>query len=129
MPRGRCESGSASAQVVLATPALVLVVMLVFQFALYEHASHVVTAAAQHGAAAAQIEHGTATVGRQEAERFLRGADRGLLRDPSVEVMRNERTARVVVRAAVVSLVPGITLTVHGEADGPTERFFSRLER
>lgn len=129
MPGARSERGSASAQVVLTTPVLVLALMLVFQFALYQHASHVVTAAAQHGAAAAQTERGSATAGRREAERFLGRTGDGLLRAPTVEVARGPDTSRVVVRAGVVSLVPGFAFTVRGAADGPTERFRSRTER
>lgn len=123
------ESGSASAQVVLATPALILVVMLVFQFALYQHASHVVTAAAHRGVAAGQVEQGTDTVARAEAERFLARTDRGLLRGAQVQAARSPDGARVVVRANVVSLVPGFTFTVTGVADGPSERFRNRGER
>lgn len=125
----RAENGSASLQVVLAAPALVMMVMLVFQFALYEHASNVVTAAAQHGATAAQSEQSTAAAGEAEARRFLGRADRGLLRDPRVEVGRSAEGSRVVVRATVVSLVPGFTFEVRGVADGPTERFRGRNDR
>lgn len=126
---GHSERGSASAQVVLVTPVLMLAVLLVLQFALYEHASHVVTAAAQHGATSAQLEGGSVATGRDEALRFLGRTDRGLLRDPRVEVSRDGYTARVVVRAGVVSLLPGFSFAVHGAADGPSERFRGRTER
>ena len=121
--------GSASLQVVLATPALLLIMTTVFQFALYEHASHVVTAAAQHGAAAAEREGANAAVGREAALQFLGGTDRGLLRDTEVRIDRNPVETHVAVEAKVVSLVPGLELRVHGAADGPTERFRSRTER
>ncbi|HLF99348.1 MAG TPA: TadE/TadG family type IV pilus assembly protein [Acidimicrobiia bacterium] len=125
----RAERASASLQVVLAAPALVLVVMLVFQLALYEHASHIVTAAAQHGATAAQFEQSTASAGEAAARRFLGRTDRGLLRDSRVDVGRSAEGARVVVRAKVVSLVPGFTFEVRGVSDGPTERFRGRTDR
>lgn len=129
MEPGTSERGSASTQVVLVTPAVILLTMLVFQFALYQHASHVVTAAAQHGATAAQLERGSEAAGREAALGFLGRADRGLLRDTSVDVRRDPAGAHVTVRAGVVSLVPGFSFAVLGAADGPTERFISRVDR
>lgn len=123
------EHGTASTQVVLVTPAVLLVIAMVFQFALYAHASHVVTAAAQHGAAAASVEGGGAAEGRSRALEVIGRSDRGLLRGPEVETSRDGNRSRVVVRAGVVSLLPGISLSVSGVADGPTERFRSRTER
>ena len=123
------EHGMASAQVVLVTPVLLLGIMLVFQFAMYEHASHVVTAAAQHGAAAAQAERGSEAAGRRGAQAFLGAAGSGLLGAPEVSVSRSAERTRVVVRAAVVSLVPGFAFTVTGVADGPSERWRAPSER
>lgn len=126
---GRAEAGNATTQVVLVTPVLVLLVMVVFQFALYQHASHVVTAAAQHGATAAQLEGGSVGAGQTEAARFIGRADRGLLRGSTIHVTRTPTGAHVVVEASVVSLVPGLSLSVRGTADGPAERFMGRTER
>jgi len=126
----RDESGSATTQAVVVFPAVMLVVLLVLQFAVYQHASHVVTAAAQHGATATQGERASATVGEQAAWSFLRQADSGLLVGPDVDVVRGANVSHVVVSAHVVALVPGLSwLTVRGEADGPVERFYSSEER
>lgn len=117
------ERGSATAQLVIASPALLLLLMLVVQFALYQHAAHLATAAAQEGAQAAQVERGTAGAGIQAAESFLAQTNRGVVHDPSVEVSRSASSTRVVVTGRVVSLVPGLALSVRGVADGPTEVF------
>lgn len=128
--RTRDERGSASAQAVLTVPALVLVLLLVVQVALYQHASHVVTAAAQHGATAAQAEQGSAGAGESAARSFLAQTASGLLSSSEVRISRDRNTAHVVVNARVVALVPGLSfLTVRGEADGPVERFFAPDER
>lgn len=123
------QHGSATVQLTVVTPAVLLSVLLVVQMALWMHGSHVVTAAAQEGAAAAQREPGDAAAARRAVAAFLGTSDRGLLRRPRVTVAASRDRARVVVRARIVSLVPGLRLRVQGIADGPKERFRSRLER
>ncbi len=107
-----------------------LAIMLVFQFALYQHASHVVASAAQRGAVEAQAERGSTGGGRRGAAAVLTQSGRGLLRSPQVRVSRGRNRTRVVVRADVVSLIPGFrAFSVTGIADGPTERFWAETER
>lgn len=110
-------------------PALVLMMLLVFQLALRQHAAHVVTAAAQEGASAAQAERGTADAGRQRAQQIVGRNGNGLLNGVAVNVSRGADITRVTVSARVVSLVPGFNFRVEGVADGPTERFRARAER
>ncbi len=119
----RDETGSATTQLVVATPVLLLLIVLVVQFALYQHASHVVTVAAQHAATAAQGEDGSVAAGRTAADSFLAGRDDGVLRSRQVSVTRTGSRTRVVVRGQVIALVPGFSFTVTGVSDGPTERF------
>lgn len=129
MVSARCQRGSATAQVVIATPALLLVVMLVFQFALWQHATHVASTAAQRGARSAQVERGSAPAGRAAARAVLAGPGSGIIRSPDIRVARTADRTRVVVTGQVVSLVPGFTFSVRGVADGPSERFRARTER
>lgn len=123
------ERGAASASVVLATPVLLALIMLVFQFVLYEHARHLVTAAAQHGATAAQVERGSEAAGRAGTEAFLGRSTSGLLGAPQVSVSRTPTRTRVVVSASVVSLLPGLNFRVSGVADGPNEVWRGRNDR
>lgn len=122
-PTRTAERGSATTQLVVALPALVLLLMLVVQFALYQHASHLVTAAAQEGVQAAQVERGSAGAGRAGAEGFLAQANRGVVEGTTVDVSRSATSTRVVVTGRVLSLVPGFGLGVRGVADGPNEVF------
>lgn len=128
-PRFSSQRGSATTQMVIVTPALVLVVMLVFQFALWQHATHLASTAAQRGARSAQVERGSASSGRAAAVAVLSGPGSGLISSPTVSVSRTRDRTRVVVRGSVVSLVPGFTFSVRGVADGPSERFRARTER
>ena len=54
--RARGERGSATTELVIAMPALLLLIMSIIQFGLWYHASHVAKAAAQEGVRAARIE-------------------------------------------------------------------------
>ena len=61
------ERGSVSAELVLATPLLLVLIMGVVQFALWEHATHVADAVAQQGLAVGRLQGETAAAGQAEA--------------------------------------------------------------
>ena len=69
--RSNGEHGAATTELVVATPLLLLLVLLVVQFALWGHAIHISDAAAQEGARAARLEGGTAADGAARAREFL----------------------------------------------------------
>lgn len=113
----------------LITPTLLLLILILLQVALHQHASHVVTAAAQHGAVEAQREAGSPDGGRSVVEQFLARTGRGLVQRPSIRVRRDPERTQVVVDGTVVSIVPGFNFRVRGAAEGPTERFRALTER
>lgn len=123
------ERGGASVELAIAVPALLLMLLLVVQFALWYHASHVVTAAAQQGLTAAQHERGSSAAGNAAAWGFLHAAGRRVVESAEVAVTRGADVTEVEVRGFAVAVVPGFHLPVSGHADGPSERFRSRLER
>jgi Flp pilus assembly protein TadG len=114
---------------VLATPALLLLVMLVVQFALYQHAAHLVTAAAQQAVQAAQVEEGSARDGRRAAASFLAQTSRGVVASPTVLVTRGRTTTEARVSGRTLSVVPGFRIPVRATAVGPTERFVAAGDR
>ena len=119
----RGESGAATAEMVLVTPAMLLLLMLIVQVGLWFHASHVATAAAQEGARAARLENGTEAAGQQEAEAFLDALGREIIVDRGVTASRSADTARVEVKGYAVSVVPGLRLPIDASSEGPVERF------
>jgi Flp pilus assembly protein TadG len=121
--RGRDERGAETIEVVLVTPVLLLLLMLIVQFALWYHASHVAEAAAQQGTSAARVETGTADDGRDHAQQFMANAAPALVEDVVVTATRDTEVARVEVTGTVDSLIPGLTLHVHGDAQSSVERF------
>src|SRR6266511_4380972 len=103
------QAGSATAELVIATPALLLMVMLVVQFALWQHGQHVATAAA----------------GAARARQFLAQLGPHLVVAPTVTARRDAATARVEVLGTAEPLVPWLRLPIHAVAQGPLEQFNS----
>jgi len=118
---GQGERGSASAELVVATPLLLLLILAVIQFALWQHAMHVADAAAQQGLAAARVENGTEATGQTEADAVLRQL--GVLSDPHVAANRTVDTTTVAVTGEAPSVLPFFRLPVRAVASGPSERF------
>ncbi len=121
--RGRSERGSATTELVIAAPALLFLILVVVQFGLWYHASHVAQAAAQEGVRAVRVDTGSASTGSERATAFVAEAAPTLLVDVAITSTRNASTARVEVRATVRSIVPGIELPVRATAESPVETF------
>lgn len=121
--RIRGERGDATVEAVLAVPVLLLLIMTVFQFGLWYHASHVAEAAAQEGVRAARVEQGSADAGRVRAARFMTDAAPTLVKSVEVVATRDAEAARIEVNGTLHSLIPGVHLHVHAEAQSPVERF------
>lgn len=123
--RPHADRGAATTQLVLIVPALLLLALLVVQFAVAWHARHIAQYAAQRALAAARIEDGTTSDGRAQAWRSLAVLGHRILQDPSVTVDRAAVQTRVSVGGTVMSVIPGVSLHVSGTASGPTERLTS----
>jgi len=108
---------------VIAMPLLILLILLIAQFALWEHATHIAQAAAARGLAAARASGGTAAAGTAEAQQVLAQLGQGPLRDPTVSVTRDGQHAAVRVSGTATAVLPFLRLRAHGEATGPVEVF------
>ena len=117
------ERGSATVEMVIATPVLLLLILLVVQFAMWQHSVHVAQAAASQGLAAARVQGGTAEAGQGEANVVLGQHTSGVLMHPSVRVRRGANTTTVTVTGEAQSVIPFLHLPVHATASGPVERF------
>lgn len=119
------ERGGASAELVIATPLLLLLLFGIVQFALWQHASHVVEAAAQEGARSSRLHGGTVDDGRSKAHLYLDQMGRDLILDRQVDATRTSGIARVEVSGRVQAVIPALNLSVHAVSEGPVERFIS----
>lgn len=106
----------------LVLPALLLITLLVVQFALVWHARHIAQYAARRGLAAARVEHGSAAGGKAQARHSLAALAGRILTNPSVAVERTATQTTVRVKGTVIRVIPGLTLHASGTASGPTER-------
>ena len=119
------DRGSAAVELVLLTPLLMVCVLVVVQFALWQHARHVLLAAAQEGARAARAQGATAGDGRTRVYDYIEQLGPDLVTAPVVEVNRGVDAVTVRVRGQAVNIVPGLPLMVTATSAGPVERFRS----
>ncbi|MFV2196721.1 TadE/TadG family type IV pilus assembly protein [Nocardiopsis sp. LOL_012] len=115
------DDRGSSAELVVATPLLLLLVLFVIQVALYMHADHVAAAIARQSVEAARTVEGAG--GQAAAEAIADELGGSLLLDRSVSVDRGATEVTVVVQGRVQSLVPGTTWNVHHDLSAPVERF------
>lgn len=99
-----------------------VMVFFVIQVALLFHARSVVTAAAQDGVRAAQVENATAADAQAAASQVLAGSS-ALLNNETVDVTTSGEFVTVTVTADVSSVALGLTGPVTASASGVIERF------
>jgi Flp pilus assembly protein TadG len=123
--RRRDERGSATLEIAVLFPAVLLATFGLIQGALYYHARDVALAAATDGLTAARARTGSGEEGRQAAAAFLeRAGGEDVLLGSSVSSVRTATTATVKVTGRTLSLVPGLPgWSVSQTASGPVERF------
>ena len=112
------ESGSTTLEVAVVFPAVLVLVLLVIQAALYWHARDAALSAAQQGLSAAKVA-GLAA-GRSRAEYVA--TELGGINTPHASVAGGPEI-RVVVSGGAPNLVPGLSLNVSESAAGPSEAF------
>jgi hypothetical protein len=117
------DRGSATLNLVVAFPAVLLLILFTVQAALVFHAQHIAQAAAVEGLRNARLYGGSQTDGQQSAEAFLTQTAGDLLTRRTVTSVRDATQAQVDVQGTALSLLPGVHLTVRGHAVGPIERY------
>jgi Flp pilus assembly protein TadG len=124
--RGRGgDTGSSAVELVLVTPALMLAVFVIVQAALYMHARHIVTAAAQHGDRIARTADTATSIADVRAATldYLRTVGGDMTNRADASASRDATTATVVVHADAISILPGLHLSITASSRGPLERF------
>lgn len=119
----RDERGAATTEMVIVMPALLTMVLLLAQATVWWHATHIAQATAAHALAVTRVQHGTAAVGQDDAQRLLDQLGRGPLLSAHVTVGRTADRADVQVTGTASSVVPYLHLPVRTHASGPVERF------
>lgn len=117
------ERGSATLEAALVYPAVLLLVLLTLNTALWFHARTLAMAAAQEGLRAGRAFDSSLSAGQATAERFIRQAGGSFLTHPKVAITRDANTVEVSVSGQAISLVPLLNLTVTQVARAPIERW------
>ena len=104
-------------------PVVIVLTMLVVQYALLWQGRNVAEAAAQDGLRSARAYQATATRGEQTALDYLHQVAPQLLTSPQVTAERTATTVTVRVHAQVASILGFGGLTVTEAAVGPVEVF------
>lgn len=123
----RGDRGSVSAELVIATPLLLLMVLAIVQFALWSHATHIAQTAASQGLAAARVQNATAAQGFTGAQHVLDQLGRGPLTNTRIDTRCGADAASIRVSGEASAVIPFLHLPVHAEAAGPVERFVPDL--
>jgi Flp pilus assembly protein TadG len=123
--RLRGDRGAGSAEIVIAVPLLMLLILLVIQFAIWEHAEAIAHATAEEALAAARVQGGTAATGQQRAAQVISQLGSSVLNGPQVSVTMTaaDVTVQVTGTAEQVLPVPGLSFPVTATVTGPVERF------
>ena len=119
--RTRDERGALSIEFLLVISALILVFVLMLQYAVKAHAHRVAEAAAEEALAATAAYDGTAASGEQAGNHAL--SDLGGLSKTTVAVTRTATTASVTVTGDVEQLIPFVPVNVTVRLEGPIEKF------
>ncbi len=119
------DEGAGSAELVNAVPLLMLIILLVIQYAIWADAAHVAQPTATEALAAARDQGGTTAAGQQRARQILTQAGHGVLPSSQVTVTRGAGTVTVTVTGTAERLlpVPGLPLAIRVTVTGPVERF------
>ncbi|GAA4935851.1 hypothetical protein GCM10023224_15800 [Streptomonospora halophila] len=120
--RHHARGDRGSTELAIATPLLLLLVMLVVQTALWAHAGHTAETIARHSLAATRAVGASEADGHAAAHQAAGQLGGDLLTDVDVRIERSATTARVAVRAEVPSLIPGLSWPITQEQQAPVER-------
>ncbi len=120
--RRRDEKGMSTPELVLIAPALLVLIFLGAQFALWYFAGSVATTAARDGANAGAAGNAGGAVAYNRATSVISGPGAGVL-TATVAVTATGQTVTVKVDGNAVSLIPGMSLPVHATAATPAESF------
>jgi hypothetical protein len=116
------DRGSVSAELVIAVPLVLFMLVAIVQFALWSHATHVAQAAAAQGLAACRAQDGTAAGGHFSAQQLLGELGRGSLTGASIAANRTAESASIQITGTASAVIPLLHMPVHAEAAGPVER-------
>ena len=119
----RGDGGYSVLEAAITLPVMLVLIMLVIQYALLWHGRHVAEAAARDGLRAARAWQATPADGEREGSTYMRQVAPNLLQHRHVVVTATADDVRVEVSAEVLPLLSFGSFPVREAASGPRERF------
>ena len=119
------DRGAGSTEIVIAVPLLMLLILLIIQFAIWWNAESIAHATAEEALAAARVQGGTAAAGQQRADQVISQIGTGVLVGPQVSVTTTPADVTVTVTGTAERVVPlpGLSFPVSVTVTGPVEQF------
>ena len=118
------DDGYSVLEAAITLPVIVLVLMMIVQWAIVWHTRNIANAAAQEALRTAEQYNSTAAAGKQDGETYLSQVAPHVLPRGCVSVQRTATTATVHVRCRItLSVVPFGTYWVDETVSGPIERY------
>src|SRR4051794_1568215 len=119
---GRDQRGSMAIEFMLVMSMLLVVFLLMLQYALKVHAERVANAAADQALAAASAYDGSEADGQAAGRSYLADSGKALLH-PSISVTRTANVASATVAGDVTPFIPFLPVSVSVHVEGPVEKF------
>lgn len=117
------QRGSATLEITVLFPALLLLVCAIFQTGLWYYARNAALAAAEEGARAASVVDGTTADGTVAAAEFIDRAGGKLIQKVRTTARRSTTKATVTVSGRSLSIIPGMDgFQIRQSATLPVER-------
>ena len=115
------QRGSATVETAIAAPLAVFLLLLVVQYAMWAHATHIAQAAANTGVQAARVHQGSQQAGRTDTQAVLDQIAGNVLTGTSVTVDITATDATVTVTGHAMAVIPGLAVPVHASVTAPRE--------
>jgi Flp pilus assembly protein TadG len=115
------QRGSTSVEITLAAPLAIFLLLLIVQYAMWAHATHIAQAAANTGVQAARVHGGSATAGQADTQAMLDQMAGAVLTGTDVAVQVTGTQAVVTVTGTAMAVLPGINVPVHASVTAPRE--------
>ena len=121
--RHTADRGNASVEAVIIVPVIVVLTLLVVQFVMVWHGTHVAQAAAQTAARTAAAYRADPGTGQAAGDAYLTEVAPNLLPGRTVTMTSDAVTVTAVVHAQVLTILPFAAFDVLETASAPRERF------
>ena len=121
--RAAGDRGDVTAEAVIIIPVIVVLTLLVVQFALVWHGRHVAQAAAQTAARSAAAYQAGPGAGLAAGQAYLTEVAPNLLSSSNLTVTRSLDSASASVHAEVLTVIPLLTIAIQEDAAAPLETF------